>query len=319
VVNNNAAAVFLTLNTFGSGKEAIISRGQLIEIGGSFRIPDVMQQSGSAMVEIGTTNKTHLRDYRKAISEKTGLICVVHPSNYRVKGFTADPELSAVVELAHEHGVPVLQDLGGGVLFDLQQFGLPYEPVVSESVAAGVDIVTFSGDKVLGGPQCGIIVGKAEHIDKIKTNPLMRTLRCDKLIFAVLESTLKTFLRQDDVLRENQVMRLLLLSDTELAERAHRLYERLSTAVKEKCDVSVATTAVQIGSGALPLEEIKSRAISLQPYAGGIAAFAKKLRAYDPPIIGYIREDRLFLDLRTIFEAEEPLVLQAIETITGSM
>lgn len=313
VVNNNAAAVFLALNTLSAGRDAIISRGQLVEIGGSFRIPEVMEKSGANMVEVGTTNKTHFHDYERAVTENAGVICIVHPSNYRVKGFVADVGVAEVVTLAHEHGVPVLQDLGGGVLVDLQKFGLPYEPVARESIELGVDVVTFSGDKVLGGPQAGIIIGKDACISKIKSNPLMRVLRCDKLIYAVLEATLKSYLQESELLAENRVFRMLLKPTEDLSKRIRKLQKQLPDSVTTACAISEKETTVQIGSGALPLEALPSKALTLKPHEITTEELARKFRLQDPPIIGYIRDDALHFDFRTIFEDEDARVLVGIK------
>lgn len=315
VVNNNAAAVFLALNTLSFGKEAIVSRGQLIEIGGSFRIPEVMEKSGVNMVEVGTTNKTHLHDYEKAITPNTGVICVVHPSNFRVKGFTAEAQRSALIDLAHENQIPVLHDLGGGVLVDLRDFNLPYEPVVSEAVANGADVVTFSGDKVLGGPQCGIIVGKKTAIEKIKTNPLMRVLRCDKLTYSLLEPTLKLYLQNDFLLEKNLVLKMLLEPVEKLKERVQRFIGNLPKSVKTKCEIQAEKSVVQIGSGALPLEELPSWAVSLNPHAISCEQLARKFRKAEMPVLGYIRDEKLYLDFRTVFEKDEPVLKSIFEKI----
>jgi len=314
IVNNNAAAVLLTLNTLSFGKEAIISRGQLVEIGGSFRIPDVMEKSGTKMVEVGTTNKTHLKDYEKAISDNTGVICVVHPSNFRVKGFTNEVSLPDLVSLGEKHNIPVVYDLGGGVLVDLRKYDLPYEPVVSDSVTFGVDVVTFSGDKVLGGPQAGILVGKKKFIDKIKSNPLMRALRCDKLIYAALEPTLRLYLNEDDLLKENHVLKMLLEPMENLNRKAKKLSNKLDR-IKTSCQFKIEDTSIEIGSGAMPLEEFPSKAISLQIESIPVETLAKRFRSYSPPIIGYIRDNRLFFDLRTIFEDEHAIFFEACQQI----
>ena len=317
IVNNNAAAVLLTLNTLSFGKEAIISRGQLVEIGGSFRIPDVMEKSGTKMVEVGTTNKTHLKDYEKAISDNTGVICVVHPSNFRVKGFTNEVSLPDLVSLGEKHNIPVVYDLGGGVLVDLRKYDLPYEPVVSDSVTFGVDVVTFSGDKVLGGPQAGILVGKKKFIDKIKSNPLIRALRCDKLIYAALEPTLRLYLNEDDLLKENHVLKMLLEPMENLNRKAKKLSNKLDR-IKTSCQFKIEDTSIEIGSGAMPLEEFPSKAISLQIESIPVETLAKRFRSYSPPIIGYIRDNRLFFDLRTIFEDEHGIFFEACQKILTS-
>jgi len=314
VVNNNAGAVFLALNTLSSGRDAIISRGQLVEIGGSFRIPEVMEKSGAKMVEVGTTNKTHLNDYERALSENTGVICVVHQSNYRVKGFVAEVELVELVALARKRNVPLLQDLGGGVLVDLRKFGLPYEPVARDSIELGADVVTFSGDKVLGGPQAGILVGKFEYISKIKSNPLMRVLRCDKLIYATLESTLKSYLQESRLIAENLVLKMLTEPVENLSKRIQKLKKELSNAISGKrCDISEKDTTVQIGSGALPLEAIPSKALTLKPKEISTEGLARKLRTQTPPVIGYIRDDELYVDFRTVFEKQDSIVLAAVK------
>lgn len=314
VVNNNAAAVLLALNTLSFGKEAVVSRGQLIEIGGSFRIPEVMEKSGAVMVEVGTTNKTHLKDYEKAISDQTGLLCVVHPSNYCVKGFTAEVSHADLVKLAAKHDIPVLQDLGGGILVNLREYGLPDEPIVQESVNSGFDVVTFSGDKVLGGPQSGILVGKKTCIDAIKQNPLMRALRCDKLIYAALEATLRLFLPGDELASRNLVFKMLLTPVDELQKRAESLEKKLSGAV-ENTTVTVEDTRVEIGSGALPLEELPSKAIGLRSGTIPTEILAQKFRIHTPPVIGYIRGDRLFFDLRTVLADEDEILLASCKKI----
>lgn len=315
VVNNNAAAVLLALNSLSFGKEAIISRGQLIEIGGSFRMPDVMQKSGATMVEVGTTNKTHLRDYENAITENTAVMLAVHSSNYRIKGFTKQVALADLAQLGKQHKVAVIHDLGGGVLIDLRKYGLPYEPVASESVQAGVDVITFSGDKVLGGPQCGIIIGKKKWIDCIKANPLSRAVRCDKLTYAVLEPTLRLYLDEQELLGRNRVLNMLLKPVDNLNVRAMKILDSLREEIKSELHLKIADSAVQIGSGAMPLEEIASKAISLKKSGMSIEKLAKKFRQHEPPIVGYIRDDRLFFDLRTVFEKDDNILKNAIEGI----
>ncbi|MBN2355739.1 L-seryl-tRNA(Sec) selenium transferase, partial [candidate division KSB1 bacterium] len=232
VVNNNAAAVLLVLNSLCAGKEAIISRGQLIEIGGAFRLPEVMEKSGAIMREVGTTNKTKLQDYRKAINENTGGILVAHSSNYRILGFTEEVELAQVAELAHSRKLPLIHDLGGGVLIDLRRFNLPYEPMVQDSLKAGVDVVTFSGDKVMGGPQSGLIVGKKRYIDAIYRNPLLRAFRCDKLTYAALEATLRLYLNEDTLLREHCSLAMFNADTQSLRTRAEKLVAALKPSLQ---------------------------------------------------------------------------------------
>lgn len=319
VVNNNAAAVLLVLNTLALGREVIVSRGQLIEIGGSFRIPEVMQRSGAVMVEVGTTNKTHLRDYEQAIGERTALLFAAHWSNFRILGFVKEVPLTELVALGRKHGLPVVHDLGGGVLEDLRQWGLPYEPVVREDVQTGVDVITFSGDKVLGGPQCGIIVGKSDLISRIRANPMMRAVRCDKMTYAALEPTLKLFLRRGSVPAEHPVLRMLTEPVEEVEARSKRLAEQLRQTAGEALEVRITESTAQTGSGALPLEEIPSRAVVLRAGQWSAEQLARRLRLSRPPVVGYIREELLHLDCRTIQEEEIPEIVTVIgELLHGS-
>ena len=311
VVNNNAAAVLLALNTLALGKEAIVSRGELVEIGGSFRIPDIMSRSGAIMVEVGTTNRTHLKDFAGAITEETGAMLAVHTSNYKVMGFTAAVALADLVALGKEKGVATIHDLGGGVLVDLQTYELPYEPLVSDSVTAGVDVVTFSGDKVLGGPQCGILVGKKEAIEKVRQNPLMRALRCDKLIYAALEATLKLYLNPDRLRETHPTLRMLTEPVTVLKRRGRQLVKQLSSV--GGIEVDLVDSVAQTGSGALPLEEIPSVAVAIG--CEGVDGLAEQLRKNDPPIVGYVRDDRLLLDVRTLWADDLKVIGEAIKSI----
>ena len=309
VVNNNAAAVLLTLNTLSQGKEAIVSRGQLVEIGGSFRIPDIMARSGARLVEVGTTNRTYLRDYEEAITENTGLLLAVHPSNYKVVGFRAEVAPAELAALGRQYGVPVVHDLGGGVLLDLRDYGLPCEPLVSDSIAAGVDVVMFSGDKVLGGPQCGIVVGKRAVVEQIRENPLMRALRCGKLTYAALEPTLRLFSNPEALVRAHPTWRMLTESVTTLERRARRLLRAIGDLDGFACE-AVASQA-QTGSGALPAENIPSVAVAIS--GGDILALSAMLRRHDPPVVGYVRDNRLVLDVRTLSDDEVDMVGDAIK------
>ena len=309
VVNNNAAAVFLVLNTLASGKEAMVSRGQLVEIGGSFRIPDIMARSGAVMVEVGTTNRTHLRDYEQALTEQTGLMLAVHPSNYRVMGFTAEVALEDLAALGQTHGAPVAYDLGGGALVDLRAYGLPYEPLVSDSIRAGVDVVTFSGDKVLGGPQSGVIVGRRDLVARIRQNPLMRALRCDKLTYAALEATLGLYLNPATLCQAHPTLRMLTESVSVLRRRGRRLIRRIG-ALDGFC-VELLDSTAQTGSGALPLEAIPSCAVAIS--GGDVEGLAARLRQGDPPVVGYVRDGRLWLDLRTLWPDEVAVVGEAVK------
>ncbi len=311
VVNNNAAAVLLALNTLALGKEAIVSRGELVEIGGSFRIPDIMSRSGAVMVEVGTTNRTHLKDFETAVTDETGAMLVVHTSNYKVMGFTAAVALEDLVALGQEKGVATIHDLGGGVLVDLREYGLPYEPLVSDSVNAGIDVVTFSGDKVLGGPQSGILVGKKDAIEQIRKNPLMRALRCDKLTYAALEATLKLYLNPGRLRKAHPTLRMLTESVSVLKRRGRLLVKKLETV--KGIQVALVDSKAQTGSGALPLEEIPSVAVAIA--CDGLDGLAAQLRRNDPPIVGYVRDDRFLLDVRTLWPDDLKVVVDAIQKI----
>ncbi|MGH7494085.1 MAG: L-seryl-tRNA(Sec) selenium transferase [bacterium] len=303
VVNNNAAAVLLTLNTVANKKEMIVSRGQLVEIGGAFRMPEVVKKSGAKLVEVGTTNKTKLSDYVQAITPRTAGFLIAHASNYRILGFTHEVEIKSLARQAHEHKLILVHDLGGGVLVDLRRWGLPYEPVVSESIAAGAHVVTFSGDKVLGGPQSGLIVGQRELIQRIKKNPLMRALRCDKLTLGILENTLRLFLQPQKLPQRHEVFRKLTESLEAVQQRAQRLHAGLQQACGAWLETHVTASESEVGSGAMPLEKIPSYAVVLRSRQKP-AALAGRLRLSDPPILGYIRDDCLWLDCRTIDEEE---------------
>ncbi len=318
VVNNNAAAVLLTLNTLAFEKETIVSRGQLVEIGGSFRIPEVMAKSGTRMVDVGATNKTHLRDYEIGISASTGLICIVHTSNYRVQGFVNEVALAEIVSLAHRKKLPVMQDLGGGILLDLAELGLPHEPVVRDSIKAGVDVVTFSGDKVLGGPQTGIIVGKKDYIAALQRNPLMRALRCDKLTFAALEPVLKHYLQSGQLQASSEVFSMLMQPVAQLERRAQSLKTRLEAAAPGHLKISIVDSEAQVGSGALPLETLPSKAITLMSSVFSPERLARELRLATPPIVGYIRDNHLRWDLRTVRDDEDTMLVTSLATLFKS-
>ncbi len=309
IANNNAAAVLLTLNTLAGGKEAVVSRGQLVEIGGAFRIPDIMARSGAQLVEVGTTNRTHLGDYEAALTENTGVMLAVHPSNYKVMGFTAEVALKDMVALGRQRGVPVAHDLGGGVLVNLRDYGLPYEPLVSDSISVGADVVMFSGDKVLGGPQCGIIVGTQNVVEQIRKNPLMRALRCGKLTYAALEATLKLFLNPEALVREHPTLRMLTEPVTTLEQRGQRLLQMIGELEEFTCEL--VDSQAQTGSGALPLENIPSVAVAIS--GGDILSLSNKLRRHDPPVICYVRDGQLFLDLRTMGDDEVSIVGDAVK------
>ncbi|MCP4723693.1 MAG: L-seryl-tRNA(Sec) selenium transferase [bacterium] len=316
VVNNNAAAVLISLNTAARGKEVIVSRGELVEIGGSFRMPDIMEASGSKMVEIGTTNKTKLSDYEKAMNRKTGAVLSVHTSNYRVMGFSESVDLKDLCKLAKSRKLPVIYDLGAGVLFDFRDFGLPYEPVVPESLMKGADIVTFSGDKVLGGPQSGIIVGKKKYIDSIKKNPIARAVRCDKLILAGLEGTLKSYQKGIKEFKKLPAIKMLLEPPDRIRERAEKVLEKTGRTGKNGLKISITESKNQIGSGSLPLEHLESFAITL--HSGKIPAerITRKLREFDPPVFGYIRDEKVYLDMRTVFKDQVKTLTEAVKSLS---
>jgi L-seryl-tRNA(Ser) seleniumtransferase len=313
VVNNNAAAVLLALATLAAGREVLVSRGQLIEIGGSFRIPDVMRQSGAILVEVGTTNKTYPDDYRRAIGEKTALLLHVHQSNYRIVGFTRETSVAELAELGREFHLPVMSDLGSGVLVDLKPFGLPGEPTVQEVVAAGADVVTFSGDKLLGGPQAGVIAGKKEFVEKMKKNPLTRALRIDKLTVAALEATLLAYLEAEKVAKEIPVLEMLGREPSLLENNARKLAGLLVKKVGKAAEITVARVSSQTGGGALPAVELPSFAVTVRPRHISVEELGLRLRLGDPAVLGRIKEDRLFLDVRTLQEGEAELLVRAIE------
>jgi L-seryl-tRNA(Ser) seleniumtransferase len=312
VVNNNAAAVLLALDTLARGREVVVSRGQLIEIGGSFRIPEVMSRSGAVLREVGTTNKTHLRDYENALSDRTALLLKVHTSNFRLLGFTAEVPLEQLVALGRTHQIPVMEDLGSGSLLDLSPFGLEKEPTVPETVRSGADLVTFSGDKLLGGPQAGIIVGQKKMIQALRRNPLNRALRIDKITLAALEATLHLYRRADQALSEIPTLRMLSLAPPDLLRRARRWLRLLRRAIGSKVQIEITLTQSQVGGGALPLSTPDSYALVLTPQTGTINELEKHLRFREIPIIGRIEKERLLLDLRTLQEADRPILLQAL-------
>jgi len=298
VVNNNAAAVVLALNSLAEGREVVVSRGEMIEIGGSFRLPDVMAKSGAVLKEVGTTNRTHRSDYADAIGLATALLLKVHPSNYRVVGFTSEVTLEELVEIGRERGVEVMEDLGSGALIDLEEFGIAREPIVRERVAAGAGIVTFSGDKLLGGPQAGIIVGRAALIERIKRNPLKRALRCDKLTIAALSATLRIYLRSKDIGSELPTLRILGRSKSEIAAMAPRAREILVERLGAEYRVEIVDATSQVGSGAMPVKELDTVALRVthpQKSANAIASMFRRAR-----IIGRIVDDSFQLDLRTV-------------------
>ena len=305
VVNNNAAAVLLALNTLAEGREVIVSRGELIEIGGAFRIPEIMARSGAILREVGATNRTHPADYENAISEKTALLLKVHTSNYKVVGFTAEVSLEQMVAIGKKHKLPVMEDLGSGALIDLSKYGLPKEPIVSERIRAGVDAVTFSGDKILGGPQAGLMVGGKDLIGRMNRNPLQRALRCGKLTLAALEATLRRYRQSPDIVEEIPTLRAFTRGMHEIRSVGEALAPKLAAALGAEFRIQLQESTAQIGSGALPTEELPTIVVSVEHPKLGANAIASKFRSANPPIIGRIKDDRFLLDLRMIFEAND--------------
>jgi L-seryl-tRNA(Ser) seleniumtransferase len=319
VVNNNAAAVLLALNTLAQGKEVLVSRGQLVEIGGAFRIPEVMEWSGCRLVEVGATNRTRLEDYRRAAGPDTALLLKVHTSNYRILGFTAEVGGTELVKLGQDLGLPVMEDLGSGVLLDLRPYGLPGEPTVQESVAAGIDVVTFSGDKLLGGPQAGIIVGKNRYLEAMKKNPLTRALRIDKLTLGALEATLRLYLNPGEVLDRLPVLRMLSLPLDVLAGRARALAAQVEAVVGPLLRVAVAQDQSEVGGGAMPLSQLPTWVVTLESSSLSAAALAARLRQGEPPVLARIAAERVLLDVRTLQEGEEKEICTALAKICNSI
>jgi L-seryl-tRNA(Ser) seleniumtransferase len=305
VVNNNAAAVLLGLNTLAEGKEVIVSRGELIEIGGAFRIPEIMAKSGAILREVGATNRTHPADYENAINDKTALLLKVHTSNYKVVGFTAEVTLEQLVAIGKKHQLPVMEDLGSGALIDLSKYGLPKEPIVAERIQAGAELVSFSGDKILGGPQAGLLVGKKNWIGRINKNHLQRALRCGKLTLAALEATLRQYRQSPNIAQEIPTLRAFTRPMDEIRALGEALVPRLEAALGASFRVQLKESTAQIGSGALPTEELPTAVVSVEHAKLSANAIAQKFRAANPPILGRIKEDRFLLDLRTIFDAND--------------
>jgi L-seryl-tRNA(Ser) seleniumtransferase len=302
VVNNNAAAVLLTLNTLGENKEIVVSRGELVEIGGAFRIPEIMAKSGVVLKEVGTTNRTHPQDYENAIGPKTAALLKVHTSNYKIVGFSSNVELTELVRIGQQHNVPVIEDLGSGALVDLSKYGLPKEPIVSERISQGADVVTFSGDKVLGGPQAGLIVGKKPWLQRIVRNPIHRAVRAGKMTIAALEATLEIYQQATTLAEQIPVLRVFTRSLEDIDAVGSLVLARLQHALGQEYSLSLEESAAQIGSGALPTEEIPTRVIAIRHGALRPDQIAERFRNASPPIIGRIHGDRFILDLRTIFD-----------------
>lgn len=310
-VNNNAAAVMLVLSSMACDKEVIVSRGELVEVGGKFRIPDVMASSNAKLVEIGTTNKTHLEDYQDAITEDTGALLKVHTSNFKILGFTESVSLKDLCDLGKEKNIPVIEDIGSGVLIDLSKYGLEYEPTVQDSIKAGVDIVSFSGDKLLGGPQAGIIVGKKKYIDKMKKNPLTRAFRIDKFTAIILEMIFKEYLSEENAIKNIPVLSLITKDIATIEKNAQELYEKLNS-LENVAEIKIENTLSQIGGGSLPAERIDSKCVTIKPLNMSTATLEEELRLNENPIVARIEHDKLILDMRTVLNDEIDILAQKL-------
>ena len=310
VVNNNAAAVMLVLNTLARDKEVIVSRGQLVEIGGSFRIPEVMKLSGARLVEVGATNKTHIRDYEDHITDQTAMLLKVHTSNFKVLGFTKEVEAVDLCELAHKYHIPVYDDLGSGMLIDLSAYGFKKEPTVQESVAAGIDVVTFSGDKMLGGPQAGIIVGKKQYIESMKKNQLTRALRVDKMTLAALESTLMLYRQESNALENIPTLRMLTTTYEAIAEKASLFVAKLG--IQSHMDIHLEDDYSQVGGGSMPLEKLRSKVMIIRHDHLSAQDMIEFFRHYEIPIIGRIKDESVLFDFRTLTEEELEIIHRAL-------
>lgn len=317
VVNNNAAAVLLVLDTFAKGREVIVSRGQLVEIGGSFRIPEVMAKSGAKLVEVGATNRTHLKDYETNINKDTAMLLKVHASNFMMAGFTKEVSAEELVELASRHNLLVMDDLGSGCLIQMSKYGLRKEPTVQETVKTGIDVVTFSGDKLLGGPQAGIIVGKKKIIDCIKSNQLNRALRIDKFTLAALETVLRFYYDHESAVTNIPTLAMLTASPEVMERRAKKLAGKIKKNLAEKCSITVKATGSRVGGGAMPEEDLESRAVVLEPHDRSVNRLEKDLRTNSRPVIGRIEEDQYFLDMRTVADDEIPLIANVLQQVFG--
>jgi L-seryl-tRNA(Ser) seleniumtransferase len=319
VVNNNAGAVLLALDTVARGRKVIVSRGELVEIGGSFRIPDVMAKSGGRLCEVGTTNRTHRHDYENAIDSETALLLKVHKSNYSVVGFTKEVSLGELVELGRNHGIPVMEDLGSGTFIDFSRYGMTKEPTVQESVKAGVDIVTFSGDKLLGGPQAGLIVGKKDFIEKIKKNPINRALRIDKMTLAALESTLRLYRDEKQAVAAVPTLQMMTVPMAVLIRKADILRERLAALAPERLSIEILDLVSRPGGGSLPLLELPTKCLGIRVKGLSCNTIEHEMRRYRPPIIGRIEEDRFIMDVRTIKDTEISIIEQAFANLVGKV
>lgn len=316
IVNNNAAATMIVLSEMAKGKEVIVSRGQLIEIGGSYRLPSVMECSGAKLREVGTTNKTRIGDYEEAINEETGALMLVHPSNYAVVGFTETPGIKDLVRLGRERGLPVIDDVGSGALLDFGRFGMNDEPMVADSIAAGSDLILFSGDKLVGGPQCGIIIGKKKYVNRILKNPLMRAMRVGKMTLAALAKTLEIYLRPETAEQQIPILRMLSTPIENLELRGKKLCGQLGHLPYIE-SISAVESEAMLGGGSLPAQTTESRALEIVPKGMTADELASRLRNCSPSIMGRINKDMLYLDLRTVQPQDELGLVEAFESIAG--
>jgi L-seryl-tRNA(Ser) seleniumtransferase len=315
IVNNNAAAVLIALNTFAEGKDVIISRGQEVEIGGLFRIPDVVRKSHCNLVEVGTTNRTHLKDYEKAITKKTGAILWAQTSNYVVKGFTKEVSLTELSALAKKKRVPLVADLGSGALVDMEKMGLPPEELVADVVKIGADVITFSGDKLLGGPQSGLIVGKKKFVNAIHKNPLYRTYRCDKWTIALMEETLRTYSSDEKVSGDNLSLKLLTTSRNTLLKRGEKILAVMPKKKIKDLGISLVESKVEAGSGSLPVETIPSAALQFKPKKMSVSALARSFRTGSQPVVGYTKGNIFYIDLKAVLPKQVSSLIQAIQEV----
>ncbi len=312
VVNNNAAAVLICLDTFAKDREVIVSRGELVEIGGSFRIPEVMKSSGAILREVGTTNKTHMVDYENAVCGNTGLLLKVHQSNYKISGFTEEVPVPDLVKVGKEFKIPVVSDLGSGCMISLRPYGVHDEPTVQEVIKEGADLVTFSGDKLLGGPQSGIIVGRKKLVQQIQENPMMRAMRIDKMTFAALEATFMQYLDEEKALKNIPTLRMLTESGAIIKKRAKKILNALKKTISDKADLEVQPDQSRAGGGSLPEADFPTFVVSIKPHNMSINALEKKLRLGDPTVIARIKEDILLVDARTIQDREVKTLVNCV-------
>ena len=315
VVNNNAGAVFLSLETLARGKEVIVSRGELVEIGGSFRIPDVMARSNAELVEVGATNRTHPADYERAISDETALLLKVHTSNYAIVGFTAEVLLKDLVALGRKYHLPVMKDLGSGNFVDFSKYGLIQEPTVQETVASGADVVTFSGDKMLGGPQAGIIVGRKDVVERIKKNPINRALRIDKMTLAALEATLHIYRDEVKALSEIPTLQMLTISVKDIAKKARRLQNRLKKLDSNLLEIGLIDSSSRVGGGSLPLQKLPTKCVSVKIKGLSASKMESLMRSASPPVVGRIEDDLVVIDLRTVQDDEFAIIADTFKEI----